>query len=245
MRLKLWTVAMVTAAAAMAAGALAAGSLAAVATEIAPALAAVVGTVSYSGTPDGGRKPQLAADPYCVSAHPEPPVIRTIVTDAGGGLANVFVWVKNPPPAPSPASGDALVDQVGCLYLPHAIGVRSGQTVVFRNSDPTLHNINVQPRVNPAFNVGQPFAGMETRRSFAKAETGILVRCDVHPWMVGYISVFEHPYFAVSGADGSFRIEGLPDGSYVIETWHESLGAQTQQVTVAGGLASLQVGYTG
>lgn len=219
--------------------AMAAGSLAG-----SPRVGVVAGEVSYTGTPDAGRTPQLAADPFCVTAHAEPLVIRTIATDDAGGLANVFVWVKNAP-AGAAASGDALMDQVGCLYLPHAVGVRSGQTMVFRNSDQTLHNINVQPRNNPSFNVGQPIAGMETRRSFAKAETGIQVRCDVHPWMVGYISVFDHPYFAVTGADGSFRIDGLPDGSYVVESWHESLGAQTQQVTVAGGEARLSIGYSG
>lgn len=234
---------MVAALLSLVAGGLAAAARAALATPAAGA-AAIVGKVGFTGTPDAGRAAQLGADPYCASAHPDPVIIRSVAVDDAGGLANVFVWVKNAP-AGSPARGDALMDQVGCVYMPRVLGVRAGQTVVFRNSDQTLHNINVQPKSNPAFNVGQPLAGMETKRSFANPETGIRVRCDVHPWMVGYISVFSHPYYAVSGEDGSFRLEGLPDGRYVVETWHETLGTTTQEVTVTGGDASVQVGYSG
>lgn len=235
---------MAMAVAAAVSGLAAAAGLHAERATVTAASGAIAGTASYSGAPDAGRPAQLAADPFCASAHSEPLVIRSIATDAAGGLASVFVWVKNAP-AGTAASGDALVDQVGCMYLPHALGVRAGQTVVFRNSDQTLHNINVQPRNNPSFNVGQPIAGMETKRSFANVETGIQVRCDVHPWMVGYISVFAHPFFAVTGEDGSFRLDGLPDGSYVIESWHEKLGATTQEVTVTGGSAALQIVYAG
>ena len=57
-------------------------------------------------------------------------------------------------------------------------------------------------------------------------------KCDVHPWMFAWVGVVDHPFFAVTGADGSFSLEGLPPGTYTIEAWHESLGAQTQTVTI-------------
>jgi uncharacterized protein (DUF2141 family) len=124
-----------------------------------------------------------------------------------------------------------VLDQTGCEYVPHVLGVQTNQPITIRNSDGLLHNINASPSANRGFNMSQP-TNMEGSRSFATQEVMIPVRCDVHGWMEAYIGVVDHPYFAVSGEDGSFTIENLPPGDYVVEAWHETLGTQTMNVTV-------------
>ena len=195
----------------------------------------IVGGVSFSGTAPTAHTVQMDADPYCLLAHSEQVQQTPVVVDEGGGLANVFVYVKEGLEGmifPGPTE-PIYLDQNGCLYTPHVIAVRTGQSLIVKNSDDTLHNINVQPQNNPAFNIGQPIAGMETEKSFPNTEIGIPARCDVHPWMSGFIGVFDHPYYAVSAGGGSFSIDRLPAGDYVVEAWHESLGTRTQNVTVS------------
>jgi hypothetical protein len=106
---------------------------------------------------------------------------------------------------------------------------------VVRNSDETLHNVHALPVDNPSFNEGQPFADMEMTRTFSEPEVMVPFKCDVHPWMSAYAGVVDHPFFAVSGADGRFDLEGLPAGTYTVEAWHEELGSARREVTVADG----------
>ena len=127
-----------------------------------------------------------------------------------------------------------VLDQRGCKYHPHVFGVQVGQPVTILNSDPTLHNVHAVPKANTEFNFGQSSKGMKTTRIFDKPEVMVPFRCDVHGWMAAYGGVVSHPFFAVSKADGSFEIKGLPAGTYTIEVWHERLGTQTQTVKVDG-----------
>lgn len=189
---------------------------------------------------------QMAADPFCQSAHSEVVMRSPVLVDADGGLMNVVVYVAAGLEGYTfPVPSDAVVlDQAGCVYEPHVVAARTGQTLTFRNSDDTLHNVNVQPKNNPAFNEGQPLKGMASDKVFQVQEVGIPARCDVHPWMQAFVSVFDHPYFAVSGNDGSFDLGSLPPGDYVVEAWHETLGTLTQSVTVApSGPASLTISF--
>lgn len=193
---------------------------------------AVSGVVNYSnGDEDTAIK--MDADPVCAGLHTEPVMTETVVAE-GGKLANVFVYVKEGVTGSYPTPDEThLLNQVGCTYTPHVSGVMTGQKLVIRNSDSTLHNVHAIPTKNEEFNQGQPFEGMELEKEFTTPEVMVRFKCDVHPWMSAYMAVLDHPFFAVSGADGSFEIDGLPAGDYVVEAWHETLGTQTESVTVA------------
>ena len=143
---------------------------------------------------------------------------------AGNGLQNAFVYVKDGlgnRTFPVPKT-PVVLDQQGCKYRPHVVGIQVGQPLEVRNSDSTLHNVHAIPKVNKEFNFGQPTKGMKSSRTFDKAEVMVPFKCDVHGWMNAYAGVVAHPFFAVSKADGSFEIKGLPPGSYTVEVWHST-----------------------
>ena len=204
----------------------------------------IAGKVSFTGTAPAPQKVKVAADPKCQSMHPQGLEKQTVAVQ-DGGLAHVFVWVKNAPSG-GPAPTDPVeLDQEGCEYHPHVIGVRAGQPIKIKNSDDTLHNIHPRPTVNAEFNIGQPRKGMESVKTFDKQEIMIPVGCDVHPWMRSYISVVNHPYFAVTKDDGTYEIKGLPPGDYEVEAYHEKLKTQTQKVSVKDGDNKLDFTYQG
>ena len=133
--------------------------------------------------------------------------------------------------APSTA---VTIDQNGCRYHPHVLGIMVGQPFEIINSDPVLHNIKAIAKKNRPFNVSQPSAGMKTTRTFSTPEVMVNLECNVHGWMKAFLGVRSDPFYAVSGPDGSFSIKGLPPGTYTVEAWHEKLGTQTATVTVTG-----------
>lgn len=192
----------------------------------------IAGKVSYiNGDPDAVIG--MDADPVCSSLHEGEVHTEKVVTNDAGDLANVFVYVKEGLAGDFTAPGDShLLDQMGCQYSPHVSGVMVGQTLVIKNSDPTLHNVHAIPTENKEFNQGQPFQGMELEHTFDKPEVMVRFKCDVHPWMASYMAVLEHPFFGVTGDDGAFDIVDLPVGDYVLEAWHEEFGTQTQNITV-------------
>ena len=204
--------------------------------------ASIRGVTTYiNGDPDSAI--DMNADPVCASLHPEEAHTEQIVLDGSGNIANVFVYVKEGLGGGYAVPSQAhLLDQVGCQYSPRVSGVMVGQELVIRNSDPTLHNVHTMPSKNQEFNSGQPFQGMELEHKFDHPEVMIPLKCDVHPWMASYMAVLDHPYFGVSGGDGSFSIDNLPAGDYVLEAWHEKLGTKTQAVTVADG-DSIEVSF--
>jgi plastocyanin len=210
------------------------GAEAANAVQVDPATAGrVVGTVSFEGEAPAGEPIDMSEEPTCAAKHETTPMKTPVVVGENGGLQNVYVHVTTGLPEGSwPTPSEAVeIDQDGCRYHPHIVALQTGQTLTIRNSDGLLHNINVKPSNQRGFNVSQP-TDMTTDRSFSQPEVMIPVQCDVHGWMQAYIGVQDHPYFAVTGDDGSFTIENLPPGDYTIETWQEEYGTQTQQVTV-------------
>lgn len=200
--------------------------------------ASITGTVKFSGAAPAAAPVSMAADPACQEKHATPVASDEVVVGANGGLKNVFVYVKEGVSGsfPTPAAPVQLT-QTGCWYVPHVFGLQVDQPLEIVNDDATLHNVNAKPTANQAFNIAQPVQGMKSTKKFAKPELGVKFKCNVHPWMHAYGHVVAHPFFAVSGADGSFSITGLPAGTYTLEAWHEKYGTQTQQVTVGSGQA--------
>lgn len=159
---------------------------------------------------------------------------ESIVTNENGTLRFVTVYVKNAPKGDYPSPSEPVVlDQVGCMYSPHVFAMQRGQDIVVKNSDDTAHNVHFTPKKNPEINRSQPKKGLKTTFQMKRAEMAVRIKCDVHPWMLAYCHVFDHPFFAVTGEDGTFEITGLPPGTYTVETWHEKYESQILEVTVA------------
>ena len=176
----------------------------------------------------------MDADPICASLHVEPVYAETVVVNDNGTLRNVFVYVKSglEERTFSVPGEPAGIDQKGCHYEPHVLGIQTGQELEIRNSDATLHNVHSLAQNSKPFNLGMPIQGMKLKKKFENSEIMAKFKCDVHPWMNAYIGVLDHPHFSVSGSDGAFEISDLPAGDYVVEAWHEKYGTQEQTVTV-------------
>ena len=206
--------------------------------------ASIHGTVRFEGTAPSSEKIKMDADPVCQQQHATSVSSEAVVVNSNGTLQHVFVYVKEGAKGPfPPATQPVVLDQSGCWYRPHVFGIQVNQPLEIVNSDATLHNINAKPTVNQPFSIAQPVKGMKSKKAFAKPEVMVKFKCNVHPWMNTYAGVLDHPFFSVSGADGSFAITGLPAGAYVLEAWHETYGAQMQHVTVGDG-ESKSVAFT-
>ncbi len=199
---------------------------------------AIAGRVKFTGARPTNPRIDMSEEAVCKSKYPAPPTAETVVVNANGTLANVFVYVKAGLPAGAtypPPTAPVLLDQTGCRYHPHVLGIQVGQALHIKNSDPVLHNIKAKAVKNRPFNVSQPnVTTTPTVRTFAQPEVMVALECNVHGWMNAFLGVLAHPFYAVTGADGSFSIKGLPPGTYTIEAWHEKYGTQTATVTVTG-----------
>ena len=201
--------------------------------------ATIQGSVKFTGPTPSSERVKMDADPQCQLQHKEPVTKQDVVVNANGTLQHVFVYVKEGLqgqtfPAPEQP---AVLDQQGCMYHPHVLGVRVNQPLQIVNSDSTLHNVNCKPTKSKPFNIAQPTKGMKSTKQFTAPEVMVKCACNVHPWMANYIGVLDHPFFSVTNDQGVFSISGLPAGQYTIEAWHEKFGAKTQQVTVGQGEA--------
>ncbi len=199
----------------------------------------IFGRVTLTGKAPPESPIKLDAFADCKPLHKDPLSTRRYVVDANGGLANVFIYVKDglgskkfaPPTTP------VVLDQQQCLYHPYVLGIQVGQSLTIKNSDTFMHNVHggSAGSKNPEFNVGQSSKGMETEKKFTKTEVFFSLKCDVHPWMFAYVGAVDHPFFAVSGTDGNFRISHLPDGEYTLAAVHPKAGEKTAKVKVVGG----------
>jgi hypothetical protein len=183
----------------------------------------------------GGKAPELptislTGDAHCQKLHPQGLTDESVVVADDGAVANVLVYLKDAPRWDGGGRPAALLDQIGCQYVPHVVAVQINQPLRVKSSDSILHNVHILATVNPAENLSETGPGEQTIH-FASAEI-MHVRCDVHPWMKAIIGVFDSPYYAVTGADGKFEIRNVPPGTYTLAAWHERFGEQTQKITV-------------
>jgi len=206
------------------------------------------GTVTLKGTPPPEKSiDPLKTDPSCGKLVTDTPTTTHYVVGAKGELANAIVIVKGVPGAKSTgaSAAPAVVDQKACIYHPHIFAVQTGQKITIKNSDPVLHNIHTTPTVagNNESNNAQMANGADITVSFEKAEQFLRFKCDVHPWMFAYACVVDHPYYALTGADGTFKISGLPAGKYTVEVSHRKAGTTSQEVEItdAGGKADFSL----
>ena len=197
------------------------------------------GRVSFRGTPPPGEEVDGSR------CHSGAATIRVsaVTVGAGGALKDVMVYVKNPSAAPLAISNEAAVlDQVDCRYEPHVLGVRAGQVLRVKSSDPATHNVHTLSEKNRGVNFGMTKAG-ESRDLMFKVPEQFAVKCDVHPWMTAHVYVFDHPFFAATGGDGGFEITELPAGEAELVFSHPFLGERSRRVKVGREAVTVDVTF--
>jgi plastocyanin len=212
-------------------------TLASVVCALSTSAANVTGKITLKGAAPA-EKPitPVKEDPTCGKMHSSVPTTKFYVTGADNGLADVVVSIEGVAGKSGGASAKpAVLDQKACLYVPQILAVQTGQKLVVKNSDPVMHNVHSQPAAgggNKEQNQVQMANGADLTISFDKPEDFVKFKCDVHPWMFAWVSVFDHPFFSVSDKDGSFKIENVPPGKYKIKANHRKAGAVTQEIEV-------------
>jgi plastocyanin len=212
----------------MAAGLIGAGSIA--------AAADITGVITLTGTPPAEKEiTPLMENADCAKMHTTTPTTHFYVVGPNHELADVVVSLKGVTGKSTGASQPAVVlDQKGCLYTPQILAIQTGQKLIVKNSDSCVHNVHATPAVpgNPESNQVQTPGGADLNFVYAQPEMFLRFKCDVHPWMFAWVSVFDSPWFCVSGPDGKFVIKNVPPGKYTVEAAHRKLGTQTQEVEV-------------
>ena len=191
----------------------------------------VAGTIVVSGGIPTAKRIDMSGDSNC----PKTGLTQDIKV-ADGKLANAFVYVRGVSldrySFPTP-DWPVVMDQKRCQFAPRVLGIQIGQTLKISNSDSTTHNVHPSPRLNAEWNQSQPALGDYIEKKFNRSEIMIPVKCNQHPWMRAYVGVMAHPFFSVSSRDGSYKIEGLPPGDYVVVAWHEVFGQKETTITVS------------
>ena len=215
--------------------------------QIAPA-ADITGVITLNGTPPPEIPiTPLMENPDCAKMHATTPTTHFYVVGAKGGLADVVVSLKGVTGKSTGASQPPVVlDQKGCLYTPQILAIQTGQKLIVRNSDPCIHNVHATPTVpgNPESNQAQMPGGADLNFVYTQPEMFLRFKCDVHPWMFAWVSVFDSPWFCVSDPDGKFVIKNVPPGKYIVEAAHRKLGTQTQDVEVKDGGVNVNFAFT-
>jgi len=207
--------------------------------------ARITGKVIVGGTLPRLKPVDLSKDPVCAQLHAGQHLLPdTVVTGPGNSLRNVVVYISSGAPPSSPVPAAAVnFDQLDCRYTTHVVAFRVGQEVRISNSDPLSHNIHPLAKVNREWNKIQP-PGTPPFSYTYESEEFIPVKCNLHPWMLGYFVVLKTSFFAVTSEDGHFEIPDLPPGHYTLTAWHESLGTQTAEIDVPNSGEAQTVNFT-
>jgi plastocyanin len=199
----------------------------------------ISGTVTLKGEPPKEKDiTPLKADAQCGKLHSSMPTTKFYVVGQNNGLADVVVSLQGVSGKSAGASAKPVfLDQKDCIYVPQIIALQTGQTLQVKNSDPVMHNVHSQPQTagNKEENKVQMAKAPDLKFSFAKPEEFIRFKCDVHPWMFAWVSVFDHPFYAISGQDGTFKIADVPPGKYKIKAIHRKAGELIQEIEVKDG----------
>jgi plastocyanin len=194
----------------------------------------VNGKVLFNGTKPQPKRIDMDEEPSCAKLHQGAVFDEVIKVNDNGTLANVFVYIKQglEDKKFEPPADPVMIDQQGCRFNPRVLGIQVGQTLKVTNSDSLTHNIHPLAQVNRDWNQSQAPGAAPLIRKFSQPEVMIRVKCNIHSWMHSWIGSVAHPYFAVTGEDGSFQLRNVPPGNYTIEAWQEGLGRREQQVTL-------------
>jgi hypothetical protein len=194
------------------------------------------GRVVFKGTPPPPRP--LALDATCGKLHSVPPTESDFQVGESNGLAEVLVYLEDLPANAdvTPPTEIPVLDQKGCIYSPRVLGVMVNQKFRVRNSDSLLHNVHALPKKNKEFNLGQPIQGQINEKAFTEPEVLVRIRCDVHPWMSGYVGVLPHRFFVVTDQNGEFQLPvGVPAGKFKLAAAHPKADIVSQEITVTPG----------
>jgi hypothetical protein len=193
------------------------------------------GFVHFTGRHPARELVDMSSDPACKEAHAGKTLDESLIVGSKGAVANAFVHIDKGLEGKTFAVPvqPVVIDQRGCWFRPHVLGIQTGQVLQVVNSDPVTHNIHPQATVNREWNHSQGPGDTPLNRKFSKQEIMIRIKCNIHGWMHAFLGVVEHPYFAVTSDDGSFTIENVPPGTYSLAVWQEKLGTQSQQIVVA------------
>ena len=207
----------------------------------------IKGRVFLNGTPPPENPiTALAENPQCGPLHHGPVTTHFFQVSKDGGLADVFVFISgglNHQKFSAPST-PVVVNQKGCFFEPYVFGMMTGQKLVVKNSDKILHNVHIDPNpegpnISTAKNIAEGPGGASVSATFPGPEQFLRIRCDVHPWMFAYACVVDHPFFAVTDANGNFVISNVPPGDYTLTALHRKANAghrgETQKITVVGG----------
>ncbi|MDP6839831.1 MAG: carboxypeptidase regulatory-like domain-containing protein [Planctomycetota bacterium] len=200
---------------------------------VASAKAVVSGAMKFKGDVPAPKMLRVQGDETCEALHPEPPINESLLVSKDGQIQNVFVYIKKGVEQWKHAVPETPVTltQEGCMYKPHVFGIMVGQELEISNGDDTTHNVHLFAIKNTSFNMTQK-KDSKAKKKFSTAEVMVEFKCDIHSWMGSRVGVLDHPFYAVSAADGSFSLPKLPAGSYTVEAIHEELGKQSQEITV-------------
>ena len=180
------------------------------------------GHVKYDGKPPKKKTLRMDADPVCGAAHTDRVYNENFKMAEDGSMEEALIYIKDVSYSEGVPSEPTILDQKGCVYVPHVFGMIAGQQLLIKNSDATLHNIHSLPKINKEFNFAMPKVVKEKKSTFSKSEPDpFYIKCDVHPWMKTWVLVSDHPYFAVTDAKGNFSIDGIPAGTYEVVCWQE------------------------
>jgi plastocyanin len=199
----------------------------------------VMGTITLKGEPPQEKNiTPVKSDPLCGKLHSSVPKTTFYVVGPNSTLADVVVSIQGVSGKSTGASAPPVImDQVACLYVPQILVLQTGQTLQVKNSDPLPHNVHSEPKArgNKKENKIQMAKGPDLKFTFDQPEEFVRFKCDIHPWMFAWVTIFDHPYYAITGQDGTFKIANLPPGKYKIKAIHRKAGEIVQEVEVKDG----------